>query len=31
MVTGGGIQFLPAKKSAIFCVSTRKSAIQKVR
>jgi hypothetical protein len=31
LVNGGGFQFLPAVKIAIFRVFTRKSAIQKVR
>jgi hypothetical protein len=30
-VNGGGFQFFPAAKCAIFCVFTRKYAIQKVR
>jgi hypothetical protein len=31
MVNGGASQFIPAEKRVIFCVFTRKSAIQKVR
>jgi hypothetical protein len=30
LVNGGGYYFLPVAKIAIFCVFTRKSAVQKV-